>query len=84
LKEEQTYLADTQLLSIDEATEYLGAASNSFVPHLLESGQLPFVEVGTRKLIRFADILAYKERMHEGQREALAWMLALSQETDTL
>jgi len=72
------------LLSIDEATEYLGAASRSFVPHLLESGQLPFVETGTRKLIRFGDLLEYKKRMREGQREALAWMLEFSQETDTL
>jgi excisionase family DNA binding protein len=72
------------LLDIDEATEYLGAASRSFVPQLLESGQLPFVEVGTRKLIRFADLLAYKERTHQERLEFLAEMLEFSQETDTL
>jgi len=54
------------------------------VPHLLESGQLPFVETGTCKLIRFGDLLEYEKRMHEGQREALAWMLEFSQETGTL
>jgi len=72
------------LLSIDEATKYLRAASTSFVPHLLESGQLPFVEVGTRKLIRFGDLLEYEKRMHQDRLEFLDEMLEFSQETDTL
>jgi excisionase family DNA binding protein len=72
------------LLTVDEATEYLGAASRSFIPNLLESGGLPFVEVGSRRLIRFDDLLAYEERIHKGQLEFLKEMLAFSQETDTL
>lgn len=72
------------LLSVDEATEYLGAASRSFVPNLLKSGQLPFVEVGTRKLIRFGDLLAYEKRVHQERLEFLDEMLEFSQETDTL
>ena len=72
------------LLSVDETTEYLGAASKSFVPNLLELGQLPFVEVGTREPIRFGDLLAYEKRVHQERLEFLDEMLAFSQETDTL
>ena len=68
------------LLNVDEATEYLGAASRSFVPQLLESGQLPFVDAGTRKLIRFGDLLAYEERVHQERLEFLAEMAQISQE----
>ena len=72
------------LLSIDDATEYLGAASNTFVPHLLESGQLPCVEVGKQRLIQFGDLLEYEKRMHQERLEVLDEMLEFSQETGTL
>jgi len=68
------------LLSIDDATEYLGAASNTFVPHLLESGQLPCVEVGKQKLIQFGDLLEYEKRMHQERLKFLDEMAQISQE----
>jgi len=51
----EIYSRKTQLLSIDEATEYLHAASNSFVPHLLESNQLSFILGGSNGVGNSAD-----------------------------
>lgn len=72
------------LLSVDEATEYLSAASSTFVPSLLESGQLPYVGVGQQKYVQFGDLLEYEKRVHQERLEFLDEMLEFSQETGTL
>jgi excisionase family DNA binding protein len=71
-----------QPLTIQEATDFLNVPK-AFLTNLLEMGELPFVEFGTRKFVRFGDLLEYKNRIRQEQHKALTEMAELSQETET-
>ncbi len=71
-----------QPLVIQEAADFLNVPK-AFLTNLLETGELPFVEFGTRKFVRFGELLEYKNRIRQEQHKALAEMAELSQETGT-
>lgn len=54
-------------------------------PHLvklLEEGELPFHRVGTHRRVRLEDLMEYKARVEEEQRQALDELAALSQDME--
>jgi excisionase family DNA binding protein len=73
-------IAREEQLSTQMAAEILGC-SRPHVVALLETGQIPFVRVGSHRRIRYADLTAYMkkrdEERHEGlnqmSRDAVAW-----------
>lgn len=71
-----------QPLVIQEAADFLNVPK-AFLTNLLETGELPFVEFGTRKFVQFGELLEYKNRIRQEQHKALAEMAELSQETGT-
>jgi len=71
-----------QPLVIQEAADFLNVPK-AFLTQLLETNELPSVEFGTRKFVRFGDLLAYQNRTNQARLQALAEMAELSQETGT-
>ena len=55
-------------LTMQEAADLLNV-SHPFLIGLLESGELPYHKAGTRRRVRFADLMTYKKRC-DGESEA--------------
>ena len=68
-----------QMVSTQEAADMLNV-SKDFLVKLLESGVLPFTEMGTNRLVQFVDLLQYKNYMHRERRKMLAEIANISQE----
>ena len=66
-------------LSIQEAANLLNV-SRSYLVSLLESGKLPFVQMGTHQRILFSDLIEYKKRRDEEKRQGLAEILHISED----
>jgi len=66
-------------LSILEAANLLNV-STSYLISLLESGKLPFVEMGTHQRILFTDLIEYKKRRHEERMQGLAEILHICED----
>ncbi len=68
-----------QMLSTQEAADMLNV-SRHFLVKLLESGVLPFTEVGTHRHVQYNDVLQYNNYMHRERRKMLAEIANISQE----
>jgi excisionase family DNA binding protein len=67
------------MLTIQQAAEILNV-SRQFMKRLLDQGQLPVITSGTRRHLRLADVLHYKEQRDIKERQGLAELARLSQE----
>ena len=65
--------------STSEAAELLNV-SRSYLVGLLESGQIPFRKVGTRRRILFEDVMTYKQNIDIQREQTLAELAAQAQE----
>ncbi len=55
-------------LTTQAAAEYLGC-SRPYVVKLLEEGKIPFTKVGKHRRILFDDIVKYKQKMRQTQKQ---------------
>jgi excisionase family DNA binding protein len=65
--------------STSEAAELLNV-SRPYLVGLLESGQIPFRKVGTRRRILFEDVMTYKQNIDIQREQTLAELAAQAQE----
>jgi len=66
-------------LSIQRAAEFLDLRPEDVV-RLIDQGEIPFVQTGGVRRIRFEDVLAYKPTRDADRRAALTELTRLSQE----
>jgi excisionase family DNA binding protein len=66
-------------LMIQQAADLLDVPA-SHVARLMEQGEIPYMQEGTRRRIRFEDLMTYKERRDAERRQGLAELTRLSQE----
>jgi excisionase family DNA binding protein len=74
-------IPDDTLLTTQQAAEILNI-SRPYLYRLLDSGEIPFVPVGTHRKLRLADVEALRERRRNESRKALNAVAALNQECD--
>ena len=67
-------------LSTFEAAELLGVSRPFLIRHLLDTGRIPYLRVGTHRRIALRDVLTYQE----GQQARRAQADALSAEAQAL
>jgi len=66
-------------LTTNEAARVL-KVSAPFLIGLLEKGEIPFRKDGTRRWIRYADVMAYKQKTDQNRIKVLEELSALDQE----
>ncbi len=66
-------------LTTQQAADFLNV-SRPFLIKRLEAGELPFHLAGSHRRVFFRDLVAFRERLHAGQKAAADEMLALSAE----
>jgi excisionase family DNA binding protein len=66
-------------MTTQEAANFLHV-SRPFLVGILESGHIPFRKVGTRRRVRFQDVLTYKQTIDAQREQALDALTAQAQE----
>jgi len=66
-------------LTTNEAARVL-KVSHPFLNGLLEKGDVPFRKDGTRRRIRYGDLMAYKQKTDQNRIKVLEELSALDQE----
>lgn len=86
--------ASVHLMALDRAVSIVGIdyevttqeaanilnVSRPFFVKLLEQGELPYRKVGTRRRVRFQDLMAYKERFDTQRDKAMDKLISFSEE----
>lgn len=67
-------------LTTQAAAEYL-SCSRPHVVKLLEEGEIPYTKVGTHRRVKFEDVLLYKQKMKENQRNTIRKVMDLDEES---
>lgn len=68
-----------QELTTQEAADIL-QVSRPYLVELLESGEIPYRKVGSRRRVLTADVINYKNRIDTARMETLAELSAQAQE----
>jgi excisionase family DNA binding protein len=74
-------IPDDTLLTTQQAAEILNISRPSLY-RLLDTGEIPFIQVGTHRKLRLADVEALRERRRNESRNALDAITALNHECD--
>ena len=74
-----TLIPEQALVTTDEAADLL-LASGAFGSQLIDRGELPASVNGAGRLVRFADVMAFKRRNDAEREAALVELAQLSQE----
>jgi len=74
-------IPDYTLLTTQQAAEILNISRPCFY-RLLDADEIPFIQVGTHRKLRLADVEALRERRRAESRKALSSIAALNEECD--
>jgi excisionase family DNA binding protein len=74
-------IPDDTLLTTQQAAEILNI-SRPYLYRLLDTGEIPFIQVGTHRKLRLAVVEALRMRRRKGSRNALNAITALNHECD--